>query len=734
MTRASILLFLPSLALTGCRDATELGQYSYPDLHLSSSGSSVVEFGEAEFSEDISRTIVVENLGDLDMGVSRIAMQDNGDLSMRDSFYLEYAVEDITCASGNIAATTIEDTGDTDPSGSSAKKAAEDTADTADADEDSLGPVPDSTTSDPFVIPGGCKLPVTVHFKPREVGDIYGSFYVETFTEVLGENDNGSPSYYKDPHNYKSVTLMHGTGLKGTGAIKISPRFHDFGHLWIGETTKTQIYIKNEGDGDLYVNEPTVDSSCTDEFSLQLDSFDEDGIIPAGSGTLFEITYTPLETSGSICTVTVTSDDAQNDSLEIDLQGNLGVDPYNNPPTVQVLSPHLGYEHTTADDIVLQLYVFDTEQPATSLNCRVKSAVLQNASIASCTPEDESGYVTVNLAVDDLSEGMDTLLVTVTDQGELQAQASTTILWQGEFSDADDDGDGFGDSDADDEIDAYDCDDSNPATYPGAAEQCDGLDNDCDNAIDENTPCRDDDGDSVSELEGDCDDAYEATYPGAPEQADQRDNDCDGLVDEGTANYDGDGDGYSLNNGDCDDEDPDRSPAATEYCDGFDNDCDYRVDYADDEGCVPILFDPMLIGGCLLGDRALEIGQSTSAEVFIYDPDSTDLTYYWQEDIDVQALGGHTAVNSPFSPAITWTAPPTLQDEDAMLFTVYMTVTDESDQQAWCFDEIAVYSEPIVDTKDYILNPDTKSGCGSEAALFAPLLSLGLLWRRRRRD
>ena len=145
------------------------------------------------------------------------------------------------------------------------------------------------------------------------------------------------------------------------------------------------------------------------------------------------------------------------------------------------------------------------------------------------------------------------------------------------------------------------------------------MDNDCDNAIDENTACKDDDGDSVSENDGDCDDAYEATYPGAPEQADQRDNDCDGLVDEGTANYDGDGDGYSINNGDCDDEDPDRSPAATEYCDGFDNDCDYQTDFADSDGCVPILFQPMLVGGCLIGDRALQIGESTSAEVFIFD-------------------------------------------------------------------------------------------------------------------
>ena len=72
-----------------------------------------------------------------------------------------------------------------------------------------------------------------------------------------------------------------------------------------------------------------------------------------------------------------------------------------------------------------------------------------------------------------------------------------------------------------------------------------------------------------------------------------------------------------------------------------------------------------------------------------------------------------------------------------MLFTVYMTVTDEDEQADWCFDEVAVYAEDIVDTRDYQINPEETGGCGGgaeEAALFAPLLPLALLWRRRRQD
>lgn len=103
----------------------------------------------------------------------------------------------------------------------------------------------------------------------------------------------------------------------------------------------------------------------------------------------------------------------------------------------------------------------------------------------------------------------------------------------------------------------------------------------------------------------DCDDTAATTYPGADELCDGVDNNCDDVIDEDTAvdaptwYYDGDGDGYAAETktvvtctqpsgylatpDDCEDEDDTVYPGAEEICgDGVINDCEASVSSAVD--------------------------------------------------------------------------------------------------------------------------------------------------------
>ncbi|MFM2245337.1 MAG: hypothetical protein RL071_1411 [Pseudomonadota bacterium] len=137
----------------------------------------------------------------------------------------------------------------------------------------------------------------------------------------------------------------------------------------------------------------------------------------------------------------------------------------------------------------------------------------------------------------------------------------------------DEDGDGYAEW-------AGDCDDGDADTYPGAPELPDLEDNDCDGLIDEGGSTTDDDGDGVSEDEGDCDDSNPDRVTGREEDPSNGvDDDCDGLVDEGGENFDDDLDGFSEAGGDCDDGDREINPGAVEdISNGIDDDCDGLVD------------------------------------------------------------------------------------------------------------------------------------------------------------
>ncbi|MBP7684185.1 MAG: hypothetical protein KBB95_19915 [Deltaproteobacteria bacterium] len=151
-----------------------------------------------------------------------------------------------------------------------------------------------------------------------------------------------------------------------------------------------------------------------------------------------------------------------------------------------------------------------------------------------------------------------------------------------------------------------DCDDQDPARSDTRAEACDGVDNDCDTLLDEDSrpvpwysdsdsdgfglftvspPLQcDPPGAAYSIVSADCNDTLGTVNPLGVEVCNGRDDDCNGRADfvaTGAGTEDDDGDGFgdtACGADDCNDLDFRTHPGAFDFVDGRDNDCDGEID------------------------------------------------------------------------------------------------------------------------------------------------------------
>ncbi len=165
-----------------------------------------------------------------------------------------------------------------------------------------------------------------------------------------------------------------------------------------------------------------------------------------------------------------------------------------------------------------------------------------------------------------------------------------------------------GDDDGDGVPNWLDCSPRDPAVHPGATEACDGVDNDCNGLVDDGIP-------SVATVcgTGACEasgvrtcvggEMVDSCQPGnpAPEACDGIDNDCNGAVDDGIAPV-----ATTCGQGACEAAGTRGcvggawvtncvpGTPSSEVCDGIDNDCNGSVD----DG-IPTAFSLCGIGACV---------------------------------------------------------------------------------------------------------------------------------------
>ena len=159
----------------------------------------------------------------------------------------------------------------------------------------------------------------------------------------------------------------------------------------------------------------------------------------------------------------------------------------------------------------------------------------------------------------EVCDGIDNDCDGMFDDDDDSVDLSTSLLY---FEDLD--GDGYGGefvseqcSPPDESMvhNSLDCNDYNPYINPDAIEACDGIDNDCDEAID----LEDDD------------------VVGGTSWFYDQDGDQYGLSSNAVSSCAAP-EGYVEQGGDCNDLDPDIYPNAQEICDGLDQNCDFILD------------------------------------------------------------------------------------------------------------------------------------------------------------
>lgn len=393
--------------------------------------------------------------------------------------------------------------------------------------------------------------PMCAHYKSQEVAMMNGRLGCLLAIAVMGCSQE-----------YKVTT-------EATTFV-VTPDLTDVGTIAVGETEAFVVSLSHTGGGDISLVAIEI-LNIDGDFFAAADAEPAD-TLPSGETLDVIFQYTPELEGYHTARITFKTDAEEEGERTVEVRGQAATPALSVFPAVIDFGPVAVGASAEASAVLnntgtvaLDIAAMAVDNPVFGLDTDLPLVIGPGDSadlMLRFTPETE----------DEAFGGASVFTDSGSEFGGLQLRGNACSTGSGDLYDQD--GDGYS-------VCGTDCDDSDAGVHPGATEVCDGVDQDCNGTVDESTECYDDDGDGFTESDGDCNDADASVHPGAIEDFENGiDDDCDGAVDAGGA--DADGDGFSVLGGDCDDYDSSRSPSAVEVADGVDNDCDGIIDEGTD--------------------------------------------------------------------------------------------------------------------------------------------------------
>ena len=105
------------------------------------------------------------------------------------------------------------------------------------------------------------------------------------------------------------------------GAISVSPAWHNFGSVLVGQEARETLTIENTGTGDLVLGNLAVAGAHASQFAIQNNACSGQTVLPSAAGTV-DVVFSPQSEGAMNANLRIPSNDPDTPLLEVPLSGN----------------------------------------------------------------------------------------------------------------------------------------------------------------------------------------------------------------------------------------------------------------------------------------------------------------------------------------------------------------------------------------------------------------------------